>query len=161
MTDLCQSGQNLQAQFPEEVDGLISSIEGAVLGRRGGRALNDPLNPILSEGQEAEPYQDVRLLTVPSLRKSFLTTTQALGTLLAALHALRSNDYNPPECLPRPWESVTVPEGSSQAEPYDLTAVSMPPELFEVNEDSVHGGEGQIGTIKFFADDVSKQSRSS
>ena len=57
-----QSGQNLQAQFPEEVESLIGSIEEAILGRHGGRALNDPLCPILSEGQEAEPYQDVSLL---------------------------------------------------------------------------------------------------
>jgi len=31
----------------------------------------------------------------------------------------------------------------------------MPPEMYDVNEDSLNGGEGQIGTIKFFADDVS------
>lgn len=31
----------------------------------------------------------------------------------------------------------------------------MPPEMYDVNEDSLNGGEGQIGTIKFFGDDVS------
>jgi hypothetical protein len=31
----------------------------------------------------------------------------------------------------------------------------MPPEMYDVNEDSLNGGEGQIGTIKFFAEDVS------
>lgn len=47
-----------------------------------------------------------------------------------------------------------MPEGQSLAEPYDLSTISMPPEMYEVNEDSVNGGEGQIGNIKFFADDV-------
>lgn len=55
-----QSGQNLQAQFPDEVADLIGSIEEAILGRSGGRTNNDPLNPILPDGQEPEPYQDVR-----------------------------------------------------------------------------------------------------
>jgi len=81
---------------------------------------------------------------------------QSLGHLLAALHAFRSNDYSPPECLLRPWESVVVPEGHSLSEPYDLSVISMPPEMYDVNEDSLNGGEGQIGTIKFFADDVSR-----
>jgi hypothetical protein len=27
--------------------------------------------------------------------------------------------------------------------------------MYDVNEDSLNGGEGQIGTIKFFAEDVS------
>jgi hypothetical protein len=75
--------------------------------------------------------------------------------LLAALHAFRSNDYSPPECLLRPWESVVIPEGHSLSEPYDLSVISMPPEMYDVNEDSLNGGEGQIGTIKFFAEDVS------
>jgi nuclear cap-binding protein subunit 1 len=50
---------------------------------------------------------------------------------------------------------VVVPEGFSLGEPYELGAVSMPPEMYDVNEDSLNGGEGQIGTIKFFSDDVS------
>ena len=81
---------------------------------------------------------------------------QSLGHLLAALHAFRSNDYSPPECLLRPWESVVIPEGHSLSEPYDLSVISMPPEMYDVNEDSLNGGEGQIGTIKFFAEDVSE-----
>jgi nuclear cap-binding protein subunit 1 len=80
---------------------------------------------------------------------------QSLGHLLAALHAFRSNDYSPPECLLRPWESIVIPEGHSLSEPYDLSVISMPPEMYDVNEDSLNGGEGQIGTIKFFAEDVS------
>jgi len=141
----------LQAQFPEEVESIFSSLEAAILGRRGGKALNDPLCPILSEGQEAEPYQDVSHLW--SARCG--ADEQSLGHLLAALHAFRSNDYSPPECLLRPWESVVVPEGHSLSEPYDLSVISMPPEMYDVNEDSLNGGEGQIGTIKFFAADVS------
>lgn len=137
------------------MDSLIGSIESSILGRRGGRALNDPLNPILSEGQEAEPYQDVRHLPhLLDLGRPGVLTGKSLGHLLAALHSLRSNDYSPPECLPRPWEQVTIPEGYSLNEPYDLTVISMPPEMYEVSEDSVNSGEGQIGNIKFFADDV-------
>jgi len=50
---------------------------------------------------------------------------------------------------------VVIPEGHSLSEPYDLSVISMPPEMYDVNEDSLNGGEGQIGTIKFFAEDVS------
>jgi hypothetical protein len=131
------------------VESIFSSLEAAILGRRGGKALNDPLCPILSEGQEAEPYQDVSPYDVDNANR------QSLGHLLAALHAFRSNDYSPPECLLRPWESVLIPEGHSLSEPYDLSVISMPPEMYDVNEDSLNGGEGQIGTIKFFAEDVS------
>jgi nuclear cap-binding protein subunit 1 len=52
---------------------------------------------------------------------------------------------------------VEVPEGHTLSEPYDLSVISMPPEMYDVNEDSLNGGEGQIGTIKFFADDVSRR----
>jgi hypothetical protein len=95
--------------------------------------------------------------TIPRCKsKHFdIADKQSLGHLLAALHAFRSNDYSPPECLLRPWESVVVPEGHSLSEPYDLSVISMPPEMYDVNEDSLNGGEGHIGTIKFFADDVS------
>jgi hypothetical protein len=113
--------------------------------------LNDPLCPILSEGQEAEPYQDVSFFLLARSEAD----DQSLGHLLAALHAFRSNDYSPPECLLRPWESVVIPDGHSLSEPYDLSVISMPPEMYDVNEDSLNGGEGQIGTIKFFAEDVS------
>lgn len=135
---------------------MFSTIEAAILSRKGGRSLNDPLNPILSEGQEAEPYQDVSIFE-SSLRTC--ADPQSLGQLLAALHSLRSNDYSPPECLPRPWERVEIPEGFSLAEPFDLSTVSAPPEMYEVNEDSMNGGEGQIGSIKFFGDDVSDDAR--
>lgn len=133
---------------------MFSSIEAAILSRKGGRSLNDPLNPLLSEGQEAEPYQDVSTHALSLKRHA---DHQSLGHLLAALHSLRSNDYSPPECLPRPWERVEIPEGHSLAEPYDLSTVSPPPEMYEVNEDSTNGGEGQIGSIKFFGDDVSSR----
>jgi len=133
------------------VESIFSSLEAAILGRRGGKALNDPLCPILSEGQEAEPYQDV----ISHCLSGSVADVKSLGHLLAALHAFRSNDYSPPECLLRPWESVVIPEGHSLSEPYDLSAISMPPEMYDVNEDSLNGGEGQIGTIKFFAEDVS------
>lgn len=136
---------------------MFSTIEAAILSRKGGRALNDPLNPILSEGQEAEPYQDV---SIRWYGRAACTDCQSLGQLLAALHSLRSNDYSPPDCLPRPWEQVVIPEGHSLAEPYNLSTVSPPPEMYEVNEDSMNGGEGQIGGIKFFGDDVSGGARS-
>jgi len=46
--------------FPHVVETLVGSIEMAVLGRRGERAMLNPLAPILPYGEEGEPYQDVR-----------------------------------------------------------------------------------------------------
>ena len=48
-------------------------------------------------------------------------------------------------------------EGLVQSEPYDLTAVSMPPEMYDVEEDGRESGEGRTSSIAFFAEDVSHQ----
>ena len=78
---------------------------------------------------------------------------QTFGDLLAALHALRSNGYAPPACLPRPWEDMPLSDDVEQSEPVHLEAVTMPPELFDAGEGS-ENGEGQIGPLRLFADDV-------
>lgn len=80
---------------------------------------------------------------------------KSLSHLLSALHALRHDAYSPPDCLPRYWESAPLREDLQQAEPYDLAAVSMPPEMYDVDESSREAGEGRTGGIALFAEDVS------
>ena len=53
------------------------------------------------------------------------------------------------------------PEGMEVAEAYDVAAVSMPPELYDMDEDRWQVGEGQVGNIILFADDVSHHSQGS
>ena len=83
---------------------------------------------------------------------------QTLDHLLSALHGLRESGYLPPSCLSRHWEASPLPEGMIQSEPYDLAAVSMPPEMYDVAEESREAGEGQTGGLTFFAEDVSSSS---
>lgn len=52
-----------------------------------------------------------------------------------------------------------LPEGEIQSETYNLEAVSMPPELYDVDEDRWQTGEGQTSSLRFFADEVSCGSR--
>jgi hypothetical protein len=68
---------------------------------------------------------------------------------------LRQDGFNPPDCLPRYWEGMALPEDMTQSEPFELTVVAMPPEMFDVFEDPLHDGEGLIGPIDIFAEDVS------
>lgn len=42
-----------------------------------------------------------------------------------------------------------------QTEPFNLESASMPPELYDIDEDRWQTGEGQISDIQLFADDVS------
>jgi len=79
---------------------------------------------------------------------------QTLNQLLAALHALRDNAYSPPDCLPRYWESAPLQEGLVQSEPHDLVTVSIPPEMYDVDQGSRESREGRTGSITFFGDDV-------
>lgn len=58
-----QSAHSLVGTFPEDLDGIIGSMEMFVLGRRGNRSLVNPLAPIPSEGEEPEPYADVSSLS--------------------------------------------------------------------------------------------------
>ena len=71
---------------------------------------------------------------------------------------LRQNAYAPPTCLPRHWEAIPSPsEGVTQSDPYDLTAVGMPPELYDVDEakEGPDANEGKSGRLALFAEDVS------
>ena len=83
---------------------------------------------------------------------------QSLNQLLSALHALREASYTPPHWLPQYWKDMSLPAGAFglvTRESYDLSIVSMPPEMYEADEENRHGGEGRTGNIAFFADDVS------
>ncbi|ORY25746.1 MIF4G like-domain-containing protein [Naematelia encephala] len=134
---LMRSGSSLHALFPDEVDALVSSIEGYILDRYTTTTLNSPFAPFLPHGEEVDLPQSV------------------LGQLLGALHNLREGGYNPPECLTRPWEGIPGPEGDEiQSDPSELTAVSMPPELYDEDDESGSAGEGQTGTMVLFAEDV-------
>jgi nuclear cap-binding protein subunit 1 len=81
-----------------------------------------------------------------------------LDQLVLALQDLRNQTYKPPAALPRYWESSPLPEDMMQSTAYDLETVSMPPELYDVDEDRWQTGEGQISALRFFADDVSSTS---
>lgn len=83
-------------------------------------------------------------------------TLQSVAEFLAALHALRADGYAPPSVLPRPSESVTLPEGAILPDPYNLSPVNMPPDLYEGSDDLDNGqvGEGQAGCLRLFAEDI-------
>jgi len=94
----------------------------------------------------------------PVLKGEADSALQSLSQLLSVLHVLRGEGYAQPECLPRYWESASVAEGlvqSELAEPYELSAVTMPPEMYDAHQDSREAGEGRTGSIAFFAEDVS------
>ncbi|WVW83418.1 hypothetical protein I302_105438 [Kwoniella bestiolae CBS 10118] len=134
---LIRSGKVLYESHPDEVENLISSIEGYIIGRRNEvKSLVDPFSPILSEGQEPNPTPDT------------------LDNFLSALHALRANSFAPPNSLPRYWEHATLSEGAIQSDPYELSPVSMPPEMYAVDSNDLDKGEGRIGNIRLFGDDV-------
>ncbi|WWC85240.1 uncharacterized protein L201_000102 [Kwoniella dendrophila CBS 6074] len=134
---LIRSGKVLYEANPDDVENLVSAIEGYIIGRRNEtKALIDPFSPILASGQETTPTPDT------------------LDNFLSALHALRANFFNPPESLPRHWESVVLSEGTIQAEPYDIAPISMPPEMYAVDAHELDKGEGLIGNIQLFADEV-------
>ncbi|WVR04989.1 hypothetical protein IAU60_002001 [Kwoniella sp. DSM 27419] len=134
---LIRSGKVLYVSFPEDVEGLISSIEGYIIGRRNEpKALVDPLAPILAEGQVA------------------VSTPDNLDNLLSALHMLRNDAFNVPACLPQHWESAQPVIDATQSEPYELATISMPPEMYRVDADELVVGEGQIGNIRLFATEV-------
>ncbi|EIW70239.1 hypothetical protein TREMEDRAFT_43823 [Tremella mesenterica DSM 1558] len=135
---LMRCGHVLYVTNPDSVEHMIGMIENAILNRGGGKVLYDPICPIMPRGQETEPYQD------------------SLGNLLASLHALRSSDppFVSPQSMPRPWEEMSLPEGMVQSEAVYLEAVSMPPELFDSGDVLEKDGEGLIGSLRLFGDDI-------
>lgn len=135
---LIRSAGSLAPAFPEDVEALIGSIEMFVLGRKGDRALSNPLAPILKAGEEPVPYADT------------------LSELLTALYALRTSDYVPPEVLPRPAEEAPskFPEGAVLPDPYSLSSVYMPPEMYDPDEENPQECEGRIGGLRLFAEDI-------
>lgn len=56
---LIRSAHALAPEFREDVDSVIASMEAFIDGRKGDRALSNPLAPILAGAEEATPYADV------------------------------------------------------------------------------------------------------
>ncbi|KAK8870013.1 hypothetical protein IAR55_000583 [Kwoniella newhampshirensis] len=134
---LMRSGEVLYQTSPEEVESLITDIEGYIIGRRSDlKTLADPLTPINATGQESSDHSDT------------------LDQFLTALHSLRADGFAPPEILPRYWERIAEDPEVIQSDPYELAAVSMPPEMYEVDQDDLSVGEGHIGALKLFADEL-------
>jgi hypothetical protein len=74
---------------------------------------------------------------------------QVLSHLRSALQELQSGSYAPPDCLPTYWQAAILPEGALQSDPFDVTPVNMPPELYEVLENSTTAGEGKTGRAEW------------
>jgi len=72
------------------------------------------------------------------------------------LHELRASEYASPEVLPRPVDQAidALPEGSVFPEPYTLSSVSMPPEMYDPDEENPQECEGQTSNLKLFAEDI-------
>ncbi|WWD15707.1 hypothetical protein CI109_100129 [Kwoniella shandongensis] len=134
---LIRSGKVLYETSPEDVEALITDIEGYIIGRRSDlKILADPLTPLTASGQDPSNHSDT------------------LDQFLTALHSLRADAFAPPEVLPRYWEQVRDDPDAIQSDPYELAPVTMPPELYEVDQDDLDVGEGHIGALKLFAEDV-------
>lgn len=73
---------------------------------------------------------------------------------MATLHELRSNDWKPPAVLPRPYENAILPEGAEMPEPYAIAPVSMPPEMYDVDEENPQDCEGRTGGLILFNESV-------
>jgi hypothetical protein len=71
------------------------------------------------------------------------------------LRSLQADSFALPACLPAYSSGIEIPEGFVEAEAYELSSVSMPPELYDVDEDRWQVGEGHTANLKLFADDVS------
>jgi nuclear cap-binding protein subunit 1 len=72
------------------------------------------------------------------------------------LHELRASDYASPEVLPRPVDQAidNLPEGTTLFDPYTVSSVSMPPEMYDPDEENPQECEGQMGGLRLFADDI-------
>jgi hypothetical protein len=77
------------------------------------------------------------------------------------LRALQADSFALPSCLPTYSSGIAIPEGFVEAEAYELSSVSMPPEMYDVDEDRWQVGEGHTANLKLFADDVCSTSHRS
>ena len=80
---------------------------------------------------------------------------QTSDELIIMLRALQTDSFALPACLPSYSAGIAPPEGYDEAEAYELSSVSMPPELYDVDEDRWQTGEGHTANLKLFANDVS------
>ncbi|WVN89018.1 uncharacterized protein L203_104234 [Cryptococcus depauperatus CBS 7841] len=134
---LIRSGSSLAELDVSRLEGLMSKIEVYIIGRRSeSKALQNPFAPILPNGQEQEPYLDNP------------------DNLLAALHAFQASNWNAPSILPSYFPEIVPSPSSTVPVPYELQEAMMPPEFYESDMDEVNSGEGQMGTLKLFADDI-------
>ena len=80
---------------------------------------------------------------------------QTSDELLIALKGLQAESFALPACIPSYSTEIAPPEGFTEPESFDVSAVSMPPELYDIDEDRWQAGEGRTGNLKLFAEDVS------
>jgi nuclear cap-binding protein subunit 1 len=73
---------------------------------------------------------------------------------MAALHELRASEWQAPAVLPRPSESAVIPEGATMPEPYAISPVYMPPEMYDVDEENPQDCEGRTGGLVLFNEGV-------
>ncbi|ORX39663.1 MIF4G like-domain-containing protein [Kockovaella imperatae] len=133
---LMRSAKALNEDHTAELETIMGQLEHAINSRSVNTDLIDPIAPILAEGEEKETFRDT------------------LGELATVLEDLRSRAYEPPDCLPRYWEEIQLPEGCSRSPLFDLAAASIPPEMYEAGEPSMEDGEGRTGGLVLFAEDV-------
>lgn len=57
--DIDQAGAVLAEQFPDDVEGLVSGIEGYIQGQRHTGSLYSPLQPLRANGSRVEPHRNV------------------------------------------------------------------------------------------------------
>ncbi|ODN84817.1 hypothetical protein L202_00685 [Cryptococcus amylolentus CBS 6039] len=133
---IIRSGSALAEGDATQVDAFVSRIEGFILGRRNeSKSLHSPVAPIVAAGQEQPQYPDV------------------LDNLLAALHAFQASNWASPKIVPSYMREIVLLPGAAPVA-YELQDVSMPPELYEEDADDAEAGEGHIGVLNFFADDI-------
>ncbi|GMK55464.1 hypothetical protein CspeluHIS016_0205200 [Cutaneotrichosporon spelunceum] len=133
---IIRSAHALVGPFTSELESIVSTIETFVVGRKGTRSLANPLAPVLAEGEEPEAYAD------------------PLSDLMEALSELRASEWQAPAVLPRPSENAVIPEGATMPDPYAISSVNMPPEMYDVDEENSQDCEGRTGGLMLFNEGV-------
>ncbi|BEI93243.1 uncharacterized protein CcaverHIS019_0508710 [Cutaneotrichosporon cavernicola] len=133
---IIRSAHALAGSFAEDLESIVRTIEMFVTGRKGTRSLVNPLAPILAEGEEPEAYAD------------------PLSHLMTALLELRASEWQAPAILPRPSENAVIPEGATMPDPYAISPVYMPPEMYDVDEENPQDCEGRTSGLVLFNESV-------
>ncbi|TXT14535.1 uncharacterized protein COLE_00728 [Cutaneotrichosporon oleaginosum] len=133
---LIRSAHALVGTFTEDIEGIVDSIEKFVLGRDDKRSFFKPHAQFLPRGVEPKPYAD------------------PLDDLLSALRELRASEWQAPAVLPRPSEEAVIPEGATMPDPYAISPVYMPPEMYDIDEENPQDCEGRTGNLELFSEGV-------